>query len=453
MNYIPVTELEKEEMLKEIGIGSIDELFKDIPEDLRLKGELNLPKGLSEYETRMALIKLASKNLNTNQLTSFMGAGAYNHYVPTLVDHLLSRSEFYTAYTPYQPEISQGTLQNIYEFQTIVCEMFGMDVSNASVYDGASGLAEAMIMACDKKKKTEIILSRGIHPEYCETVETYANGLGFTVKYADLKDGVTPVEAFEAQVNEKTGAYVVSYPNFFGCIEDVEKIAEAAHAKGALCIVAVGDLSSMGILESPGALGADIVVGDGMPFAGPLGFSGPSIGWIATTDKLVRKIPGRIAGITVDAEGKRALVLTMQAREQHIRREKASSNICSNQALYALANNITLSTLGKYGLKEMAENTLTNAHYAADVLTQIDGVELLYDQPFYSEFALKLPIPAKVMQKHLLKHGILAPVDMSRFDKSLSNVGLFFVSELRSKEEIDRLAKAMEVIINEQRFV
>lgn len=452
MNYIPVTEQEKEAMLNEIGISSIEELFQDIPEDLRLKGELKLPKGLSEYETRMALVKLASKNSNTDELKSFMGAGAYNHYVPTLVDHLLSRSEFYTAYTPYQPEISQGTLQNIYEFQTIVCEMFGLDVSNASMYDGASALAEAMIMACDKKKP-EIVLSRGIHPEYSETVETYANGLNFDVKYADMNEGVTAVEAFEAQASDKTAAYVVMYPNFFGCIEDIEKIAEAAHARKALCIVVVGDLSSMGILEAPGKLGADIVVGDGMPFAGPLGYSGPSIGWIATTDKLVRKLPGRIVGITNDTEGKRAFVLTMQAREQHIRREKASSNICSNQALYALANNITLSTLGKYGLKEMAENTLTNAHYAANVLTQIDGVELLYDQPFYSEFALKLPIPARVMQKHLLKYNILAPVDLSKFDKSLSNVGLFFVSELRSKEDIDNLAKAMEVIINEQRFI
>lgn len=452
MNYIPVTEQEKEAMLKEIGVSSIDELFKDIPEDLRLKGELKLPKGLSEYETRKALIKLAAKNIDTNQLTSFMGAGAYNHYVPTLVDHLLSRSEFYTAYTPYQPEISQGTLQNIYEFQTLVCELFGMDVSNASVYDGASGLAEAMIMACDKKKN-EIILSRGIHKEYIETVETYANGLGFEVKYADLKKGITPVESYESMATEKTAAYVVMYPNFYGCIEDIEAVAAAAHARKALCIVVVGDLSAMGILEAPGNLGADIVVGDGMPFAGPLGYSGPSIGLIACTDKLIRKIPGRIAGITEDKEGKRAFVLTMQAREQHIRREKASSNICSNQALYALANNITLSTLGKYGLKEMAENTLTNAHYAAELLTKIEGVEMLYDQPFYSEFALKLPIPARVMQKHLLNHDILGPVDMGRFDKNLSNVGLFFVSEIRSKEEIEQLARLMEVIINEQRFI
>ncbi len=452
MNYIPVTELEKEEMLKEIGISSIDELFKDIPKELRFKGELKLPKGLSEYETRKALIKMSAKNTDMNQLTNYMGAGAYNHYVPTLVDHLLSRSEFYTAYTPYQPEISQGTLQSIYEFQTIVCELFGMDVSNASVYDGATAVAEAMVMACDKKKN-EIIISRGLHKEYAETVETYANGMGFIVKYAELVDGITPVEAYEAQASDATAAYVVMYPNFYGCIEDVQKIADAAHARKALMIVSVSDLSAMGILEAPGNLGADIVCGDGMPFAGPLSFSGPSIGLIATTDKLVRKLPGRITGITVDKDGKRAFVLTMQAREQHIRREKASSNICSNQALYALANNITLSTLGKYGLKEMAENTLTNAHYCRDKLLEIDGIEMLYDQPFYSEFALKLPIPARVLQKHLLKYEILGPVDLSVFGEDMANVGLFFVSEIRSKDDMDNLAYAVEVIINEQRFI
>ena len=452
MDYIPVTKPERDEMLKEIGIDSIEELFKDIPEDLRLKEELKLPKGLSEYETRKALIKLANKNIDTNKLASFMGCGAYNHYVPTLVDHLLSRSEFYTAYTPYQPEISQGTLQSIYEFQTIVCELFGLDVSNASVYDGATAVAEAMVMACDKKKN-EIILSKGLHYEYCETVETYANGMGFEVKYAELKDGVTPVESFEEKATEKTAAYVVMYPNYYGCIEDIQPIIEAAHVRKALCIVVVGDLSAMGILEAPGKLGADIVVGDGMPFAGPLGFSGPSIGLMATTEKLGRKLPGRIAGVTVDKEGKRALVLTLQAREQHIRREKAASNICSNQALYALANNMTLSTLGKFGLKEMADMTLSKAHYAMDVLTKIEGVELLYDQPFYSEFALKLPIPARVLQKHLLKYDILGPVDMGWYEKDKSDIGLFFVNELRTKEEIDTLAKAVEVIINEQRFI
>lgn len=447
MNYVPITEQEKEEMLQKIGVSSIEDLFQDIPEDLRLKEALPIPSGISEYEARQLLMRLAAKNKDTNANPCFMGAGAYNHFVPTFVDHLISRSEFYTAYTPYQPEISQGTLQNIYEFQTMVCELFGMDISNASVYDGATALAEANIMACDRKKD-EVIISAGVHPEYLETARTYAHGRGQVIKVAEMENGVTPVEAFEAQATDKTAAYVIQYPNFFGSIEDVAKIVEAAHARKALVIAVITDMSAMGVLESPGSLGVDIAVGDGICFAGPTAFSGPNIGLIATTTKLGRKLPGRIAGVTEDVEGKKAYVLTMQAREQHIRRDKASSNICSNQALYALAVNMTLSALGKAGLKEVAENSLSNAHYLKDELTKIAGVELLYDQPFYCEFALKLPIEAKVLQKKLLDKGFLAPVDLGHFDKSLDHVGLFFVNELRSKAEMDALVRSVEVIID-----
>lgn len=447
MNYVSITEQEKEIMLQKIGVKSIDELFQDIPESLRLKNNMMIPKGLSEYETRKLLMKIAGKNKDTNSSICFMGAGAYNHFVPTIVDHLISRSEFYTAYTPYQPEISQGTLQSIYEFQTIVCELFGLDVSNASVYDGATALAEAMIMACDKRKN-EIVISAGVHPEYIETAKTYAHGSGQVVKIAKMKDGITPVEAFEILATEKTAAYVVQYPNFFGVVEDVTKIIEAAHARKILVITVVTDMSAMGILESPGNMGADIAVGDGICFAGITSFSGPNIGLIATTTKLSRKLPGRIVGVTKDIEGKKAYVLTMQAREQHIRRGKASSNICSNQALYALAVNITLSALGKVGLKEVAENSLSNAHYLKDAFMKIDGVEVLYDQPFYCEFALKLPIKAKTLQEKLLEKGFLAPVNLGHFDKKLDHVGLFFVSELRSKREMDALINTVEVIID-----
>ena len=449
MNYIPITEPEKDEMLKTIGISSIEDLFQDIPEDLRLKEKdwKHMPKGLSEFETRQLLVHMASKNTDTNENISFLGAGAYNHFVPTIVDHLVSRSEFYTAYTPYQPEISQGTLQNIYEFQTMVCELFGLDVSNASVYDGATALAEAMTMACDRKKN-EIIISEGVHPEYVQTANTYASGANQVIKMAALKDGITPFEAYEALATEKTAAYVVQYPNFFGSIEDVRAIAEATHARKALVIAVVTDVSAMGILEAPGNLGVDIAVGDGICFAGPLSLSGPNIGLIATTDKLGRKLPGRIAGVTEDAEGKKAYVLTMQAREQHIRRDKASSNICSNQALYALAFNITLSSLGKNGVKEIAENSLHNAHYAFEQLTKIPGVEPMFDQPFYCEFALKLPMKTKELQDKLVKKGFFAPVDLGHFDEKLDHVGLFFVNELRSKQQIDSLVNAMEVIFN-----
>ena len=449
MNYISITKQEKEAMLQKIGIKSIEELFQDIPKDLCLKDTMAMPKGLSEHETKKLLIKMAEKNKNTNTNPCFMGAGAYNHFVPTIVDHLISRSEFYTAYTPYQPEISQGTLQNIYEFQTMICELFGLDISNASVYDGATALAEAIIMACDKIKN-KVIISAGVHPEYIETVKTYAHGTGKIIKIAEMKDGVTPVKAFESLTTEKTAAYVIQYPNFFGSIENIDKIIKAAHARKILVIAVVTDLSAMGVLESPGSIGVDIAVGDGICFTGPTSFSGPNIGLIATTTKLSRRLPGRIVGATEDVKGKKAYVLTMQAREQHIRRGKASSNICSNQALYALAVNITLSALGKAGLKEVAENSLSNAHYLKNALTKIEGIELLYNQPFYCEFALKLPIKAKVLQEKILEKGFLAPVDLGRFNEELDHIGLFFVNELHSKGEMDALVNAVEVIINDK---
>lgn len=448
MHYVPITEQERDEMLQTIGVKSIEELFKDIPEDLRLKRPLNLPAGLSEYEVRRLMIKMAGKNIDTNQLVSFMGAGAYNHYVPTIVDHLLSRSEFYTAYTPYQPEISQGTLQNIYEFQTMICELFALDVSNASVYDGATAAAEAMIMVCDKKKN-EIIISAAVHPEIIETVKTYAHGLDIEVKIAETTNGITDPETFKKLTTDKTAAYMAQYPNFLGCIEDIQSISDAAHENKAVMIASVGDVSAMGIMEAPGNLGADIAIGDGLPFAGPLTYGGPNIGWIAATTKLARRIPGRIAGVSEDVNGNKAYVLTMQAREQHIRREKASSNICSNQALYALANNITLSTLGKQGLKDLASNTVSNTQYAIKALTSIEGIELLNDQPVYSEFALKLPMKAKDLQMALLKKGILGPVDMGMFDADKEDVGLFFVNELKVKEELDYLKECVEVIVND----
>ncbi|QRN85224.1 aminomethyl-transferring glycine dehydrogenase subunit GcvPA [Clostridia bacterium] len=450
MNYLPATEEDKKKMLERIGLDSVDDLFKDIPDNVKLNRPLNLPEGMSEYELKKKIKSMSSQNQNMDQVISFLGGGAYDHYMPALVDHLLSRSEWYTAYTPYQPEISQGTLQSIFEFQTMVCELFSMDVSNASVYDGANALCEAMIMACDRKK--EIILSEAIHPEYIETVETYANGLGIEVKKAGLAGTITSMDELKASINDKTGAVAVQYPNFFGNIEDLKAVADLAHEHKAMFIVVVGDIVSMGMLEAPGNLGADIVVGEGMSLAGPINFSGPSIGLIATTKKNVRKLPGRIVGLTEDKDGKRAFVLTLQAREQHIRREKASSNICSNQALHALATNITLSALGTKGLKEMALKSMRNASYAMKRFTAIEGVELVNKGHFFNEFALKLPVPAKLLNKRLLKKGIFGCVDLSRFYPERVNEGLFFLSEFRTKEEIDLAAQYMEVIFNEQLF-
>ncbi len=450
MNYLPATENDKKKMLEKIGLSSIEELFADIPESVRLKRELDIPEGMAEYELKRTLLEMSNQNKNMDQLISFLGGGAYDHYMPMIVDAILQRSEWYTAYTPYQPEIAQGTLQNIFEFQTMVCELFGMEISNASVYDGATALAEAMLMACDRKK--EIVVSKGVHPEYRETLETYTNGLDVEVKYAELVDLKTPLENYEKLITKDTGALVVQYPNFFGTIEDVKAVADLAHAHGALLIVVVGDVVSLGLFEAPGNLGADIVVGEGMSFAGPINFSGPSIGLIAAKESLIRKIPGRIAGMTTDSEGNRAFVLTLQAREQHIRREKASSNICSNQALYALATNITLSTLGTKGLREMAVKSMQNAAYAMERFTAIDGVELANKGHFFDEFTLKLPIPAQLLNKRLLRQGILGCVDAERFYPEYPNMGIFFTSEFRTKKEIDLTAEAMEVIFNEQKY-
>jgi glycine dehydrogenase subunit 1 len=447
MNYLPTTEQEKKAMLDVIGVESVEELFKDIPQSVRLQRELNIPKGLSEYEVKKAMFKMAEKNRNMNDLVSFLGAGAYDHYAPTLVDSLMQRSEFYTAYTPYQPEISQGTLQSIYEFQTMVCELFAMDVANASVYDGANATVEAVAMACDRKK--EVIVSKALHPEYRGALETYTKGYGVTVKYAELVDGLTPKESYEGLLSKDTGALVVQYPNFLGNIEDLQSLADLAHANGALLIVTVVDIASLGVLEAPGKLGADIVAGEGQSLSVPTSFGGPYLGLMATRDKLVRKLPGRIVGATVDTRGEKAYVLTLQAREQHIRRDKSSSNICSNEGLCALAFNMTLSTLGKKGLKEMGSMCLQKAHYAQERLSAIPGVEVAFKGYFYDEFVLRFSKSVEYVNKKLLENGILGGLNLKPFYPELGESALFCITELIDKEQIDMLAVRLEAIINE----
>lgn len=438
MNYVPHTKKEQQEMLAAIGKQSIDELYQDIPADLKLKRDLQVAGGLSEIELRRLLGELAKKNQNLDDYVSFLGAGAYEHYIPAFIDQLLLRSEFYTAYTPYQPEISQGTLQNIYEFQTMICELTGMEVSNASMYDGASALAEAVVMACEQTRRKEFVIASAVHPEYRETVETYTKTQGLTGVALGYKDGVTDVSDAAGLVHDKTAALVVQYPNFFGNVEDLKALAEVAHAKGALLVVAVADPVSLGVLEAPGALGADIVVGEGQSFGNPVSFGGPHIGFFATKQKYVRRMPGRIVGATVDNRGQRAFVLTLQAREQHIRREKATSNICSNQALNALAVNMALSALGKEGLRDMAYQSLQKAHYAFNQLTAIPGVEPMFPgKPFFKEFVLKLPQDPEKVNEALLEHKIIGGLPLKRFYPELENGMLVCVTELRTKEEID----------------
>lgn len=438
MRYVPHTEQDRQAMLAAIGVSSVEELFSDIPESLRLKKPMAIPAGLSEPEVKKVVSSLSKKNETIDDYISFLGAGAYDHYIPSFVDQLLLRSEFYTAYTPYQPEISQGTLQSIYEYQTLICELTGMDVANASMYDGASALAEAAAMACDRK--SQVVVSSAVHPEYRETLATYASGQGIEIRVAEHAGGVSPASSFEPLVSKDTGAIIVQYPNFFGNVEDLRSLADLAHANGALLVVAVVDPVSLGILESPGKCGADIVVGEGQSFGNSISFGGPYLGFFAAKEKYVRRMPGRIVGATIDNKGQKAFVLTLQAREQHIRREKATSNICSNEALCALAANMTLCALGKEGLREMANLSLQKAHYAFNKITSIPGVEPVFKAPFFKEFVVKLPKCPEEVNKELLKDKILGGLPLKRFYKDMDNAVLFCVTELRTKKEIDLLA-------------
>lgn len=443
MNFIPNTAEDRKRMLEEIGFSSVDQLFDDIPQEVREKAALSIPGGLSELEVRKLLGHLSKKNGNLDDYVSFLGAGAYDHYIPSPVDQIVLRSEFYTAYTPYQPEISQGTLQAIFEYQTLICELTGMEVANASMYDGASAMAEAAYMACQSTRRNKVVVSGAIHPEYLEVLETYTKGLGIQVEQVDFVDGVTPADQVETKVDKDTACVIVQQPNFFGNIEQLQSIAQLAHREKALLVTVVVDPVTLGILKPPGELGADIVVGEGQSFGNNLNFGGPYLGFFAAREKYVRRMPGRIVGQTVDVDGKTGYVLTLQAREQHIRREKATSNICSNEALCALAATITLCCFGKQGLKRMAQLSLQKAHYAFDKLIALSGVEAPFKAPFCTEFVLSLPADPDKVNQELLRHKIIGGLPLKRFFPSMQNEVLISVTEMRTKEEIDNLAEIM----------
>ncbi len=361
--YLPMTEEDKKEMLQTIGVQTIDELFSDIPESVRFKGDLKIKEAKSESELLKELSQMASKNANLKEYASFLGAGVYDHYAPVIVDHVISRSEFYTAYTPYQPEISQGELQAIFEFQTMICELTGMDVANSSMYDGGTALAEAAMLAAGHTRKKKILVSSAVHPESRAVLETYAKGQHLEVVEINHKDGVTDLDVLQSEVDDTVACVIVQYPNFFGQVEKLADIEKIVHQQKSLFIVSSNPLS-LGALTPPGKFGADIVIGDAQPFGIPTQFGGPHCGYFATTKAFMRKIPGRLVGQTVDSDGKRGFVLTLQAREQHIRRDKATSNICSNQALNALAASVAMTALGKQGVKEMARQNISKAQYA-----------------------------------------------------------------------------------------
>jgi glycine dehydrogenase subunit 1 len=439
--YLPMTEEDKKAMLEAIGVSTIDELFNDIPEKVRFKGEYNIKAAKSETALMKELFQMASRNADLKRNVSFIGAGVYDHYMPVIVDHVISRSEFYTAYTPYQPEISQGELQAIFEFQTMICELTGMDVANSSMYDGGTALAEAAMLSAGHTKRKKIIVSSAVHPESREVLKTYAKGQYLEVIEVPVKDGITDIEELKGLVNEDIAAVIVQYPNFFGRIEPLKELEEIIHANKSMFVVSSNPLS-FGVLTPPGKFGADIVIGDAQPFGIPTAFGGPHCGYFAVTTKLMRKVPGRLVGQTTDDQGRRGFVLTLQAREQHIRRDKATSNICSNQALNALAASVAMTALGKNGVREMAAANLQKAHYAKNAFKEA-GFDVVYDGHSFNEFVVKLNCPVKEINKQLLQKGIIGGYDLGRDYSELANHMLIAVTEQRSKEEIDTLVKEL----------
>ncbi|HHA0119066.1 TPA: aminomethyl-transferring glycine dehydrogenase subunit GcvPA [Staphylococcus aureus] len=433
--YIPLTEKDKQEMLQTIGAKSIGELFGDVPSDILLNRDLNIAEGEAETTLLRRLNRIASKNITKETHTSFLGAGVYDHYAPSVVDAMISRSEFYTAYTPYQPEISQGELQAIFEFQTLICELTDMDVANSSMYDGMTSFAEACILAFSQTKKNKIVVSKGLHYQALQVLHTYAKTRKeFEVVEIDLDGTVTDLKKLEAAVDDETAAVAVQYPNFYGSIEDLEKIQSFIEDKKALFIVYANPLA-LGLLTPPGSFGADIVVGDTQPFGIPAQFGGPHCGYFATTKKLMRKVPGRLVGQTQDDEGNRGFVLTLQAREQHIRRDKATSNICSNQALNALASSIAMSALGKQGIYDIAVQNIEHANYAKQQFIK-KGFEVL-DGTSFNEFVVKFDKPIQQVNEELVKYNIIGGFDLGVVSDDLKNHMLIAVTELRTKDEID----------------
>jgi glycine dehydrogenase subunit 1 len=414
-----------------------------VPAKARLSRPLDLPRAAAEMDLIAELRALAATNADADSYTSFLGAGSYDHFVPGVINHMILRGEFFTAYTPYQPEASQGTLRTIYEYQTMIAELTGMDVANASIYDGGSSLAEAALMAASVTGRSEVVLAAGVNPLYRHVTATYCDGPRVKLRNAPAPDGVLDLEAARKLVDDKkTAALVIQTPNFDGCLEDVAAAAELAHAAGALLVV-VADPVNLGVLEAPGRLGADIVVGEGQGLGVPMSYGGPNLGVFAAKKELVRRMPGRLVGATVDLDGDRGFVLTLQTREQHIRRAKATSNICTNVALCALMATIYLATLGKRGLVEVGELSAAKAHYAAERLSTIPGVSLRFPAPFFKEFALKLPVsPDRVVGK-LLKQRILGGVPLKRFDRALGDCLLVAVTEKRTRAEIDAFGDAL----------
>jgi len=440
--YTSATDADRERMLAAVGVGSIDELFAEIPDGVRLRRELELEPGLTESEVFERLSALAAKNVHADAEVSFLGAGMYDHYVPAIVDAIVSRSEFLTPYTPYQPEISQGGLQAMFEFQTAISELTALPVANAALYEGPSSVASAAYLAIAATKRGKLIASRGLHPHSREALRTYSAGYGSELSDVGLSDGGTDAGALEESIDEQTAAVFVQYPNFLGAVEDLEPLAELAHAKGALLICAC-DPIALSVLRPPGECGADVAVGEGQPLGNRLDYGGPSFGFFAATEEHIRRMPGRIAGETTDGDGRRGFVLTLQTREQHIRREKATHNICTAQALNALAGVVYLSWLGKQGFAELGELLVRRTAYAREALAKIEGVEVLHEAPVVREFALRLEAPVAEVLERCAEEGFGAGYPLGRDYPEHEDGLLVALTERRSREDIDRFAELL----------
>jgi len=434
-DYLSSTASQRQEMLKEIGLSSMEELYAQVPGPLILQNGPDLPEGKAELEVHETVRQMADKNHVFPVI--FRGAGAYRHYIPAIVDTVVTKETFLTAYTPYQAEISQGILQSIFEYQTMICELTGMSASNASVYDGATAAAEAVAM-CRERKRTKALISAAAHPDVIETVRTYCWSAGSEMELIPVKDGRTDLSALENMLDETTACVYIAQPNYYGILEETEKAGEIAHAKGAKYIMGVNPIAAS-ILKTPGECGADVAVGEGQPLGLHLGFGGPYLGFMAAASAMIRKLPGRIVGETVDAKGNRAYVLTLQAREQHIRREKASSNICSNQALCAMAASVYMASMGPGGMQEAAYQCMSKAHYLARELEKI-GFSPAYDGEFFHEFVTKSPVDVQTLMEHLEENGILGGLPTP------SGI-LWCTTEMNRKEDMDRLIRLIREVV------
>lgn len=444
MPFISNTDKERKEMLAAIGVEKFDDLLANIPRKFLQAKDCCLEEAYSELEITRKMSELAAKNVSTCQANSFLGGGIYDHFIPAAVDHVLLKPEFHSAYTPYQAEVSQGTLQYIYEYQTMICDLTGMEISNAGMYDGASAAAEAILMAVRKTRKFKAVICGTIHPWYLEVIKTYTVGVGVELVLIPAKNGLVDLEELRNAVDDETGCVLLQTPNFFGNIEDAFTVEEITHAaKKALFIVAV-DPISLAVMNAPAEYKADIVIGEGQALGNAQNLGGPLFGFLATNLDLSRSMPGRIVGATLDVEGKRCYALTLQAREQHIRRAKATSNICSNQALCNLAATVYMTLMGKEGLKEAAAQSTTKAHYLAEKIAELDGFEMAFSAPFFKEFAVKTPVPAQKIISKLKKKNIFPGIDLKPFGQE--NILLVAVTEKKRKVDLDELVKALQEV-------